>query len=208
MRAAGDLTPKGARAVQSILDASLRCVGRDGFAATTMQSIADEAGVGKRAVIYYFGTREGLFDQVIRHAGDRLIDQVEAAVSGLAEPAEVVERAFASVWSAATGDRGLLAAWYGLQVEAITNPAYREAARYLSMRMEDLAQRLIDAQLARGRVLRMDRDALGVLVVANVQGLLLQHLDRGDTPGLRAAIEAFRRFLATVMVADDRAAAQ
>ena len=35
---------------QRIIDAALRCLARDGYAAASLQRVADEAGLGKRAV--------------------------------------------------------------------------------------------------------------------------------------------------------------
>jgi AcrR family transcriptional regulator len=192
------MTPKGARTSREILDAALRCVARDGVPSLSMQRIADEAGCGKRAVVYYYATREGLLAAVIRHVGDRMLGQLEEAVRDIDEPAEVVERGFDAVWQTITTDRALLAAWFGLHAEAVTNPTFRESASYISERLEHIVGGLIDVQLARGRVLRVDRSALLVLVVANVQGLTTYYLEHGDTPALQAAIGEFRAFLTSV----------
>lgn len=192
------LTRKGERTSRQILEAAIRCVARDGLAASSMQRIADEAGVGKRAVIYYYGTREGLLDAVIRHVGDRMLVELEEAVAGIEDPAEIVSRGFEVVWGAITTDRALLAAWFGLHAESVTNPEFRGSASYISDRLERIVADLIDAQLARGRVLRVDREALRVLVVANVQGLTTYFLEHGDVPALRAAITEFQQFLAAV----------
>jgi AcrR family transcriptional regulator len=194
----GTLTRKGERTSRLILDAAVRCVARDGLPATSMQRIADEAGVGKRAVVYYYGTREGLLDAVIRHVGDRMLNDLEESVGGIEDPAEIVARGFEVVWGAITTDRALLAAWFGLHAESVTNPAFRGSAGYIGDRLERIVAELIDAQVARGRVLRIDRDALRVLVVANVQGLTTYFLEHGDVPPLRAAISEFQQFLATV----------
>lgn len=86
----------------------------------------------------------------------------------------------------------------------MTNPEFRGSASYVSDRLEGIVAELIDAQLARGRVLGMDREALRVLVVANVQGLTTYFLEHGDTPSLRAAIEEFQRFLRTVATPPER----
>jgi len=200
MRVDGELTAKGQRRAHEILDATLRCLARDGFAATSMQRVADEAGVGKRAVVYYYGTREGLFEHVVRYVGGQLLDRLEDAIADLEEPADIVERGFEIVWGAITTDRALLSAWFGLQAESITNPEFRGAASYISDRIDELVGRLIDAQLARGSRLRIERRSLRVLVLANVQGLILYYLDRGATPELQAAIGDFQRFLTNVAV--------
>lgn len=193
-----NLTRKGQRTSQAILDAAVRCVARDGVAATSMQRVADEAGVGKRAVIYYFKTREGLLNAVVRQVGDLMLDRLDQAVSDLDAPADIVERGFDVVWDAITTDQALLAAWFGLHAEAVTNSDFRAAANYIGDRLEGIATRLMDVQLARGRVLRVEPAALRVLIVANVQGLAAYYLQNGDTPALRSAIQEFQTFLSTV----------
>ena len=52
-------TAKGARQVEAILEAAIRCLGRDGYSAVSLARIAAEAGVGKRAVLYYFDRPRG-----------------------------------------------------------------------------------------------------------------------------------------------------
>lgn len=192
-------TPKGQRTSQAILDGAVRCVGRDGVAAFSIQRVADEACVAKRAVIYYFGTREKLLGAVVRRVADQMLDRLARAVQDVDDPALIVERGFDVVWGAVTTDRALLAAWFGLHAEAVTNPEFRASSGYISDRLEEIALRLIDAQIALGRRPRVEPTALRVLVVANVQGLTGYYLQHGDTPALHAAISEFQRFLATVM---------
>ena len=168
-----------------------------------MQRVADEAGVGKRAVVYYFSTREGLFEHVIRYVGGRLVDRLEEAIHELDDPADIVEKGFEIIWSTITTDRALLVAWFGLQAESITNPELRAAASYIVGRLDGLVARIIDSQTSRGSRLRIDRNSLRVLVLANVQGLILYYLDRGATPELNAAIADFQRFLTNVAVPVD-----
>lgn len=198
MRVRGDLTRKGERRAQEILDAALRCLARDGFAATSIQRVADEAGLHKRVVIYYYGSREGLFGGVIRYLGDQLFDQLEAALAGLEEPADIVERSYSELWGAITTDRALLVAWFGLRAEAITNPILQSTANYITDRFRALVSGLIDDMLARGRVLLIGRDSLEVLILACLQGLILDFLERGETPALHEGIQDFQTWLTTV----------
>ncbi|ROR72379.1 TetR/AcrR family transcriptional regulator [Bogoriella caseilytica] len=48
---------------QQILDATIAIIGRAGWSACTLQSVADEIGVTKAAVIYHVGTKAGLVEQ-------------------------------------------------------------------------------------------------------------------------------------------------
>lgn len=198
MHVRGDLTRKGERRVEQILDAALRCLARDGYASTSIQRVADEAGLHKRVVLYYYGSREGLFGGVIRHLGDRLFDTLEAALAGLEEPADIVQRSYAELWGAVTTDRALLVAWFGLRAEAITDPVLRPSANYITDRFRGLVSRQIDDLLARGRVLLIGRDSLEVLILACLQGLILDYLERGETAALSEGIEDFQAWLTTV----------
>lgn len=198
MRVGQPLSAKGERHAQLIVDAALRCLARDGYAATSLQRVADEAGLGKRAVIYYYGSREGLFDHVVRQLGDRLMEQLAEAVEGLEEPSDIVSLGFARFWTAVTTDRALLVAWFGLVAESITNPALHGAAVYVTDRFRALVSGLVDDALARGRVLHMRRESLEVLILTAARGLILEFLERGETPELKAAIEDVQTWLTTV----------
>jgi AcrR family transcriptional regulator len=56
----GDLGPKAARTRSAIIDAALKLFREQGFEATTMRSIAAEAGVSVGNAYYYFASKEHL----------------------------------------------------------------------------------------------------------------------------------------------------
>lgn len=195
------LTRKGSLRVREILDATVRCLARDGYAATSIQRVADEAHLHKRVVLYYCGSREGLFDAVVRDLGDRLFDPLGRALTDLDDPKDIVERGYDTIWAAITTDRALLVAWFGLRAEAITNPMLASTANYISDRFRELIGRLIDRMLLLGRVLVVERTSLEVMILACSQGLILDYLERGETAGLHAAVAEFQDWLAAVSLA-------
>jgi TetR/AcrR family transcriptional regulator len=59
---------KGEHATRTkILDAAATLMTRRGFAGTSAQSVADEAGVNKALIFYYFGNKTRLFEHVLEH---------------------------------------------------------------------------------------------------------------------------------------------
>lgn len=198
MSPAGPPTAKGARAAEAILEAALRCLARDGYAAASLQRIADEAGVQKRMVHYYFDSREQLFDRVVRRVGDRLLAQVEDAVEGLEDPVDIVAAAFDRLWAGITTDRALLVAYFGLAAESVTDPRLRATIGHINEGYRSLIGRLLEEARGRGRTLHMDEESLTVLIIAGIHGLTLDWLERGDTPALSKAIRDFQRWLAAV----------
>lgn len=192
-------TPKGVRQAEAIIEAAIRCLGRDGYAASSLQRIADEAKVNKRALLYYFDDREDLFEHVVRRIGDRLLAQVADAVAGREEPREIVSAGFEEVWAVVTSDRALLAAYFGLVAESVTDPTLRASTAHITDGFRLIIGGLIDDAAQRGRLPAIDPTVLTEFVVAGIQGLTLTFLERGETPELMGTIDAFRSWLATVL---------
>ena len=57
---------------QLLLDAARRRFARDGYAATTVRDIADDAGVNVALISRYFDSKEGLFEACLAAAVDEL----------------------------------------------------------------------------------------------------------------------------------------
>jgi AcrR family transcriptional regulator len=69
-----------------IVNAAVAIFARDGYAATDVQRIADQARVGKGTVYRHFGNKEQLFLAAARHARRRLCEEVDAAADRAVEP--------------------------------------------------------------------------------------------------------------------------
>lgn len=192
------LTAKGDARARLIIEATLRCLATDGYAGASIQRIADEAGIPKRSVLYYYGSRDQLFAHVVPAIVSRFVDQIQEAVAGLDNPPAVVDVAFHTLWDALTRDRGLMIAWFGLQTEAITNPELQPVADAATGRLRGLFAQLITEHQARGGSLRITAATLQTLVLAGIQGLALEWLARGTTPDLESAIAEFQAWVVHV----------
>lgn len=67
---------------RQILEAAERRLIEGGPDAVRVQAIARDIGITDAAIHYHFGSREGLHEALLRHAGRRLKDQLMAVVSG------------------------------------------------------------------------------------------------------------------------------
>lgn len=198
MQEAKPPTAKGARQQQEILDAALRCLGRDGYAATSLARVADEAGVSKRMILYYFDSREELFVQLTRSIGERLVAQLREAIGGLEDPGEVTEAGFGIMWQAITADRALLIALFGVTIEAVTDSALAEAAGELRESIRELLRKQLETARARGRRIVIDDDVAVTMMTAGFYGLAAEWLQSGDTPELRETIERYQQMVAAL----------
>ncbi len=189
-------TVKGVRQSQEILDAALRCLGRDGYSATSLARVADEAGVSKRMVLYYFDSREELFERLAQSIGDRLLAQLEEAISGIQGPREVVHAGFGRLWDAITADRALLIALFGITIESVTDERLAEAVRTFKDSLRELLRRQLDAARANGLRIIVDDDMAVTAMLTGFLGLAFEWLETGDTPVLRQTIEGYERMVA------------
>jgi AcrR family transcriptional regulator len=78
--------------VVAILEAACRVVVREGAHGLRMASVAEEAGVSKALVHYYFSTRRELLRSAFAFSESRLDQLVDEEISGLADGAEKLER--------------------------------------------------------------------------------------------------------------------
>lgn len=78
---------------ERVLNAAVECVGRGGFAKTSLDAVAAEAGVGRATIYRYFpGGRDELFDELIAWEIAGFFRRLASAVDnrgGLAERLEV-----------------------------------------------------------------------------------------------------------------------
>lgn len=188
-------TPKGERQARRILDAAFRCLARDGYAATSMQRIADEAGVQKRMLHYYFESRERLFERVVEQVGQRLLGPLEETIADLEDPAEILTSGLERFWSEVVADPEPQAVYLALVAESVDSPSLRAAIARVSDRYRELILRSVEEARRRGWRFAIDERTLVVLVIASVQGLTIQYLERGVTDEFDAARRSFTRWL-------------
>lgn len=77
---------------QKILAAARAVFVRRGFAGSRMQEIADEAGINKALLHYYFRSKEQLFETIFRETIMRLLPMVKTILSSEAPLEEKIEQ--------------------------------------------------------------------------------------------------------------------
>lgn len=83
---------------EQILDVASRVFGGNGFGATGIQEIAEQAGISKPLIYTYFGSKEGLFEACLVRAGSLIADDIdrtsESGEIGLARALLTLEGVF------------------------------------------------------------------------------------------------------------------
>lgn len=173
---------------ERILAAALAAYGTDGYAATSLDALADQLGVRKQTILYYFPSKQALFDAVVDEAAADLVKVFDAEASrgltGIAQVEAIVRRVF----RLAVRRPELL----GL-VREVTRPGSVVAERLGGHvapsfdRARDFLEREMDA----GRLRRSDPSMLLLSLYSTVVGVATElEVQRalGMAPTLRATV--------------------
>ncbi|MFC0597120.1 TetR/AcrR family transcriptional regulator [Streptomyces palmae] len=70
---------------RKLFDAAVTLIAEQGFSSTTVDEIAERAGVAKGTVYYNFASKTVLFEELLRHGVDLLADALQRAADETAE---------------------------------------------------------------------------------------------------------------------------
>ena len=79
---------------QQLLDVALAAFAADGFHHTSMNELAEAAGVTKPVLYQHFGSKRELYLEVLREVGGRMVDDVAKAIAPANGPRQQVEAGF------------------------------------------------------------------------------------------------------------------
>ncbi len=91
---------------QQLLDVALRVFGEQGYHHSSMNDIAEAAGVTKPVLYQHFGSKRELYLELLRDVGGRLRDAVGKAVAAADGPRQQVEQGFRAYFAWVSATRG------------------------------------------------------------------------------------------------------
>ena len=179
----------GAR--ERILDAAIEVLKSDGYAGLTMAKVAARAGESKPLVAYHYGSKQGLVGAAGRSIAQMITDAVLDAIEDATTVEEVVRGVDAAVERVLEEDERVARLYFDLAAVSVVEPEVsRTIAEVNGQWREVLVRQLTEASdgltPAKARVLT-------VMVIAGMQGMTLERIERGPTPERKRARELFIR---------------
>jgi AcrR family transcriptional regulator len=148
-----------------ILAAAAQVLFEEGLARVRVSDVAQRAGTSPATVIYYFGTKDELFEQAIAGADDAfyaaLLTDVERLGTGIDRLARLVVTSSGTDW--------LL--WMDLWVYARRHPEMLEAHRRFDRRFRDLLADAVRLGQQRGEFAPVDADEVALRLGSLMRGL-------------------------------------
>ncbi|MGI4878908.1 MAG: TetR/AcrR family transcriptional regulator [Janthinobacterium lividum] len=94
-----------ARTRELLLAAAMQAFGRDGYAVTSVEKIADAAGFSKGALYSNFDSKEAIFLAVLDRQGQESVDHLLTAINDACDAAAIVE--LLAVWADERSQSGI-----------------------------------------------------------------------------------------------------
>ena len=162
---------------------------RDGYAGLTTAKVAAASGQNKGLIAYYFGSKMGLVAEAARAVGEELTRDVLGSVGEPKNVEELVGELVEGLQGLLERDPGLQRVYFDLASQSVVEPELATVlAEVKAFHRGALIALLADIP---GGPAPDDHEAAAIYVIAGLEGLALERLDRGDTPALSRARELF-----------------
>src|SRR5690606_8749005 len=136
---------KSAISAAQIISAATRVIARKGYARTSLNDIAREAGMSKGAVHYHFSTKEALVAKVLETACDAVAERTkEAWQRGGDNPFEALRASVRELWAVRTSRSDEVAVVADLLAQALHDESLRpQLAGYYRFASAQTTQHLV-----------------------------------------------------------------
>ncbi|MDA8357948.1 MAG: TetR family transcriptional regulator [Actinomycetota bacterium] len=185
--------PRGMETRERILDAALAEFSDRGYAAVSIDEIAEAAGVTKGAVYYWFADKHDLGRDLQHALYDRLTALALAALDPEGDAVTNMRRAF-QVYLDELGSLGR--AKFFLR-DAWTIPELDEGGRQDQRDAAGLVRGTLAAAMARGEIVTLDPDALAHVLLGAWAEATIHVLTTGERGPTVAVVEHFIESLRT-----------
>ena len=179
----------GAR--ERILAGCLEVLKADGYAGLTTAKVADASGESKALIAYHFGSKNGLVAAAGHELGQTITEQILVGIEGARTVEEIVNGALAGTWQLLEQDERLPRVYFDLNAVSVVDDAIREVMREVKGGFRTVLVGLL--READDPVSARVAPELAVLIIAGIEGLCLERIERGDTAELLRARERFVR---------------
>ena len=170
--------PSGAR--ERILEAGLEVLKQEGYAGLTTAKVAARSGENKALIGYHFGSKQGLVAAVGREVAESITAEVLGGLETKETVEDVVRGLMDGLWRILDRDERLARLYFDLAAVSVVEPEVRSVMQDMKAFWRQVVGGLLNGS-----------EAASVYVIAGIEGLALERLDRGETPALRKARELF-----------------
>lgn len=154
-----------------ILEATCRAIARFGLSGLYLRHVAEEAGVSRALVSYYFPTKKELLSAALGYAESRAIEEIASRTPSGSAP-EILEKMLLLEIDDSPAVRDNWIIWGELTQAAVFEPAYNELIdNWLRRWTENIARVIEDGQAEGSIATTVDAQGASERLTAVVDGL-------------------------------------
>jgi AcrR family transcriptional regulator len=127
---------------QQLLSVANELFARTGFHDTSMDDIAEAAGVTKPVLYQHFPSKRALYGELLTDTGSRLLDRLAEATARATSGRERVEAGFRAYFQFAVGDRSSFRLLFGASIRS--DPEFARTVEGILQAAADTISTLID----------------------------------------------------------------
>ena len=175
---------------QQLAEAARRVLSREGVARTSLRDVAAEGGVPLGTLQYVYPTREQLLRRVIEDLIAETAAAFETAVPSGASLEQTLRIGLSEFWSHIADNRCVQIMQYELTTYSLREPDQAALARFQYESYARAAARWCQlAAESADETCAISFEQLGRIIVASVDGLILQYICNGDDARSHADLE-------------------
>jgi len=194
------LPAPGLSARETIIWAAAESLLENGYAGTSVRSIASRAGVAIGNLQYYFPTKSALLIEAWRHLAERSVHELRASLNNMTDPIWLIESGIASIWESLRRLGDIQLAAFDLLVQAPKQESLQAFLPELFDRYRDVVEEQLDRLERDGRVrLKIEREVLVPLILNTVLGFGLYYVVTRDEESCLRALTAWRELAGSVV---------
>jgi AcrR family transcriptional regulator len=180
-----------------LLDATIDCLFRLGYARTTTTDVAARAGVSRGAQLHHFPTRVELVTAAVERLFERRHREFLAAMAGLPAGTDRAAAAIDLLWSMVSGPT--FYAWLELAVAARTDAELRPRVATLTRRFMHVIETTFPELFPRPNRPHPLYEVAPLFVFALMDGLALGELHADDPARAERVLDALKALARLVM---------
>src|SRR5215470_2409325 len=183
----------------AILEAAIEVIARHSLSGTTVERVAESAGVAPGTVILHFKRKEALLIEALEHLAQEFDQARRAAIVGAADdPVAALGRLIEVNFDPKVSDPAKVAVWYAFWGEAASRSVYLERVGAIDNSYHADLVRICADLIGRGGYAHVDAEAAALGLIGTIEYLWQDIMVAGRRFDRSRARRTVRAYLASV----------
>jgi TetR/AcrR family transcriptional regulator, fatty acid metabolism regulator protein len=159
---------------EEIVRAALRLILKTGYNSVTLADIAEQVGVSKGLISYYFPKKDDVFVAVLEQIVERLTNDFQSFYSADAPAAEKLKMIFVNLFGNERRARRYYTVVIDYMAQAIRNRQVQDYTQLIYVSYRTYMERIVRDGVRSGEFHQVDPEKTASMILALMEGLMLQ----------------------------------